>query len=85
MRQLGMWGDCPEERGMKQVQRPGGKRFARNGTSKWHFVYPSKRQDGYEAPCKFNTSGQTEYSDDAAKPANEVCKNCRIYAFHWGW
>ena len=66
---------------MKTVRRSNLTVFARNPGTKWHYVVPSTTR----AMCKFRGSEAVEISTDLEKPAADVCRNCRKYAFHFGW
>lgn len=68
---------------MKTVRRSSDTVFARNPGTKWHYCTDTK--NGIRGMCKFRGGANVEKSDDREKPAAEVCKNCRKYAFYFGW
>jgi hypothetical protein len=68
---------------MKTVRRSNDTIFARNPGTKWH--YATNHKGAIQGMCKFRGGPKVETSDDREKPASEVCKNCRKYAFYFGW
>ena len=68
---------------MKLARRSNDTVFARNPGTKWH--YCTERDGVIRGMCKFQGGAKVETSQDREKPATEVCKNCRKYAFYFGW